>query len=171
MTHGRNSDFLDRMDNGHVVQVAPHPSVDQLEKYIKQFGVRNKHSAAGKSRQAAWFVSNCATPGRRESYVKELEKLLKVDVYGKCGRFTCSRENQTACLLQLESDYKFCLSFENSICEDYVTEKFFNMMKRKLKIQKRLRPCKRVEVNHGGRCTECIIFLLDGLLSSSHWVT
>jgi len=60
---------------------------------------------------------------------KELKKLIDVDIFGNCGSFTCSRDNKTACHLQLERDYKFYLSFENSICEDYVTEKFFNILK------------------------------------------
>lgn len=30
----------------------------------------------------------------------------------------------------VERDYMFYLAFENSICADYVTEKFFNAMKR-----------------------------------------
>ena len=65
---------------------------------------------------------------RREKYVKQMKKLVDVDVYGKCGKLKCSRTNETECYLNLEKNYKFYLSFENSICEDYVTEKYFNIL-------------------------------------------
>ena len=56
-----------------------------------------------------------------------MKKLVDVDIYGKCGKLKCSRTNETECYLQVEQNYKFYLSFENSVCEDYVTEKFFNV--------------------------------------------
>ena len=57
-----------------------------------------------------------------------MQKTVEVDIYGKCGKLKCSRTNETECYTRLELDYKFYLSFENSVCEDYVTEKFFNIL-------------------------------------------
>ena len=81
-----------------------------------------------------------------------MKKTLDVDVYGKCGKLKCSRDDETGCYQNVEHNYKFYLSFEvlfhddvvivkilysnivvffslqNSVCEDYVTEKFFNIL-------------------------------------------
>lgn len=81
-----------------------------------------------KKKLVAWFVSHCKTHSDRESYVKELQKYISVDVYGACGPLKCGviekRYSEGHCNRMLERDYKFYLSFENSICKDYVTEKF-----------------------------------------------
>ena len=70
----------------------------------------------------AWFVSHCKTPSRREEYVKELQKYIPVDIYGKCGPMKCNKPMEKSCYKML-SNYWFYLSFENSLCKDYVTEK------------------------------------------------
>lgn len=57
-----------------------------------------------------------------------LQKHIQVDIYGQCGHFKCSRADENSCWQQVEKDYFFYLAFENSICKDYVTEKFFNAM-------------------------------------------
>ena len=111
-----------------MLQVKEHPEGEELERFIKQFGEDNKHLAAGKNRTAAWFVSHCATQARRELYTKKLQKHVDVDVYGKCGKLKCPRDNEEKCFRDMEQNYKFYLSFENSVCEDYVTEKFFNIL-------------------------------------------
>ncbi|KAI3381777.1 hypothetical protein SNEBB_009947 [Seison nebaliae] len=69
---------------------------------------------------ALWFVSNCGD-NMRNSFVKKLKKYLTVDIYGKCTNKECDEE----CRLKLSKEYKFYLSFENSNCTDYITEKFY----------------------------------------------
>ncbi|XP_037783859.1 alpha-(1,3)-fucosyltransferase C-like isoform X1 [Penaeus monodon] len=83
----------------------------------------------GKNKLAAWFVTNCHTIGGRESLVSTLQRWIKIDVYGGCGPFKCERAQQSECHRMLNQTYKFYLSFENSLCQDYVTEKFFNMLR------------------------------------------
>ncbi|CAN8024328.1 unnamed protein product [Ixodes persulcatus] len=92
---------------------------------------RKNHSALWKSKSvmAVWMVSHCGTDGRREAYVKELKKYLKVDVYGLCGDHKCSRSRGTSCYSDFERKYFFMLAFENSICRDYITEKFFTALR------------------------------------------
>ncbi|XP_046573116.1 glycoprotein 3-alpha-L-fucosyltransferase A-like isoform X2 [Haliotis rubra] len=82
-----------------------------------------------KSRSIAWFVSNCGTPSKREVYVQELRKHIDVDIYGACRSnksYDCPKELSLGCISLLNTTYRFYLSFENSLCKDYITEKFYN---------------------------------------------
>ncbi|KAH9498649.1 hypothetical protein Btru_007142 [Bulinus truncatus] len=85
-----------------------------------------------KTNHTAWFVSHCTTWGRREVYVERMKKLMDVDIFGGCSDRRCGvihyrRSDSTLCLPMLTRHYKFYLSFENSFCKDYLTEKFFKL--------------------------------------------
>ncbi|XP_063540080.1 uncharacterized protein LOC134749106 [Cydia strobilella] len=87
---------------------------------------------SSKSVAAAWFASNCNTISEREAFAKALKRKLQrrgllLHVYGACGHRrhrhgVCSRGNPE-CDKVLEKKYYFYLAFENSLSEDYVTEK------------------------------------------------
>ena len=89
--------------------------------------VLSRVKALPKTKPVAWVSSHCETVSKREDYVSELQKHLLVDVFGKCGEKSCPghRLNNGECQKLLEREYFFYLSFENSECIDYVTEKFF----------------------------------------------
>lgn len=67
-----------------------------------------------------WFVSNCHAKTKRNQIAKQLGKLYPIDQFGKC-----SKSNRSVDFEQLLFQYKFYLAFENSYCEDYITEKVF----------------------------------------------
>lgn len=109
-------------------------SIDLKAEEIARFRGKARRRGAGPSRNktAAWMVSHCNTHSQRETYVKELSKHIDVDIYGGCGNLSCALDvlhhSDPQCYDMLESNYKFYLSFENSLCPDYVTEKFFKIM-------------------------------------------
>jgi alpha-1,3-fucosyltransferase len=72
-----------------------------------------------KSKMVVWLVGNCHTKIRREEYVRQLNKYVPVDIFGRC-----TKECPSNCDEMIRNDYKFYLAFENSWCPDYITEKF-----------------------------------------------
>lgn len=86
----------------------------------------------------AWMVSNCYTASRREAYVFELQKYIQVDVYGDCINavspknklLSCPKRLKDECWDMINEKYKFYLAFENSFCDEYITEKFWKIMER-----------------------------------------
>ncbi|XP_027048813.1 alpha-(1,3)-fucosyltransferase fut-3-like [Pocillopora damicornis] len=84
--------------------------------------------AAEKNKFVLWAVSNCGRT--RDKYVKKLLKYIKVDVYGDCSE-NFGQDNQcqpSSNCDDIFSSYKFYLAFENSVCTDYITEKFWRTL-------------------------------------------
>ncbi|CAH1801061.1 unnamed protein product [Owenia fusiformis] len=100
----------------------------QLAKKKMDFNL-TKNFARGKDKLIAWFVSDCKTQSKREVIVRELQKHIPVDIFGACGSLKCPRKSEANCSRMLESRYKFYLSFENSLCVEYVTEKLWKVLK------------------------------------------
>lgn len=85
-------------------------------KYSKSF--------TNKTGLVAWIVSNCDPPSKRQYFVYELQNYISVDIFGFCGNECPSKD----CYSFVSTNYKFYLSFENSLCKDYITEKFFKAL-------------------------------------------
>lgn len=74
----------------------------------------------------AVMISNCESLNNRLGFVHELQKFVEIDVFGKCGNFSCPKGQHEDCMSMLRKNYKFYFSIENSNCVDYITEKFFD---------------------------------------------
>ena len=79
-----------------------------------------------------YLQSDCDPPSDRDSYVEELMKYVKVDSYGKCLHNKDLPEHLQDPLTfnaddvhNLQAKYKFTIAFENAMCHDYITEKFW----------------------------------------------
>lgn len=80
---------------------------------------------------AVALVSKCLDNNGRLSYIEELKRYVPVDLFGKCGLNVSVAYPDTAhynVKRKLSEEYKFFLSFENSNCDEYITEKFFQIL-------------------------------------------
>ena len=124
MTYRMDSDIY--WPYGFVEKLPNAPKTDKEIALAKRNVTRNY--AEGKSKLAVWFVSHCKTDSRREFYVHILQKKSQIDIFGKCGKKFCPWTAASDCYSRIEIDYKFYLSFENSLCRDYITEKMYNIL-------------------------------------------
>lgn len=132
MTYRKKSDVP--FQYGRIIRKESAPrKPDEIETMIKDYNHHPRFTGK-KTKLVAWMASKCSTKSHREKYVKELQKYIPVDIYGECGTLSCERDDLLSshpkCYDMIETTYKFYLSFENAICEDYVTEKFFNIINR-----------------------------------------
>lgn len=80
----------------------------------------------GKTKLIAWMASNCLnTFWPRIEFVKELQRYIPIDTYGKCGNLTCLPALSPNCTRLLQP-YKFYLALENAACDEYISEKFWD---------------------------------------------
>ncbi|KAF8931824.1 hypothetical protein BGZ58_007390, partial [Dissophora ornata] len=74
----------------------------------------------------AWIVSSCTSENGRHFYVRQLQKYIKVDIYGHCMKnkeWPMHSDGRPYSDTEVVSPYKFYLSIENTNCNDYVSEK------------------------------------------------
>ena len=116
-TYRSDSDFLSPY--GSYEELSDEERIDKL-KCIPDY-------SQGKTELVAWMVSYCSAQPRM-AFVQELNEHIKVDVFGKCSKHFGEKKRcptpPTDCLKK----FKFYLSFENALCEDYITEKYWGRL-------------------------------------------
>lgn len=137
MTYRSNSDI--HLPYGWIEPLPTAPETEGERSVMREQVIRSGvNPARGKTKLALWMVSNCNPSSNRFEYVKLLQKYVPVDIISskgsKCGGVDlCPRKmNEAVCYEMMERHYKFYLSFENAICDEYVSEKFFNAIGRNI---------------------------------------
>ena len=122
MTYSKHSDIFCPYGKCREVQT----NKSEIEREIYSI-LKNKRKFVG------WLFSSCRSQSYRENYARQLTWLMEhipVDVYGKCGNWTCLKGSQDC--ERLISTYKFYLAFENNPCGEYMTEKLWKSYERNI---------------------------------------
>ncbi|XP_038602478.1 alpha-(1,3)-fucosyltransferase 10 [Tachyglossus aculeatus] len=98
--------------------------------------LQTKNSLRQRLAPLVYVQSDCDPPSDRDSYVRELMNYIEVDSYGECLRnrdlpqqLKNPASMDDAGFYGILAQYKFILAFENAVCDDYITEKFWRPLK------------------------------------------
>ncbi|XP_059142726.1 alpha-(1,3)-fucosyltransferase 10-like [Physella acuta] len=111
------------------------PSLSWLQQktYLKNISQKNSYQEEEGLAPVIYVQSDCDPPSDRDEFVKLLMNYVPVDSYGGClnNRQIPKHLSQPIegmshkDFYELISRYKFALSMENAVCEDYMTEKLW----------------------------------------------
>ncbi|XP_058868906.1 alpha-(1,3)-fucosyltransferase 10-like isoform X2 [Acipenser ruthenus] len=111
-------------------------SVEVLKSHTYLVPLSKKNSQRQNLAPLVYVQSDCDPPSDRDSYVRELMKYIEVDSYGECLhnrdlppplKYPSAMDDRH--FYGILAQYKFILSFENAVCDDYITEKFWRPLK------------------------------------------
>ncbi|XP_006013607.1 alpha-(1,3)-fucosyltransferase 10 [Latimeria chalumnae] len=111
-------------------------SIEALKSHKYLIPLSRKNDLRQRIAPLVYVQSDCDPPSDRDSYVRELMKYIVVDSYGDCLHnkdLPQHLKNPTTMddegFYEILAQYKFILAFENAVCEDYITEKFWRPLK------------------------------------------
>jgi len=132
VTHSYSSKSAIHSPYGKFVKIREHPQGEDLDKYIVNYGKQNTRNMSGMNFAGAILTSNCNSHSNRVEVLAQLATLMQVDVFGLCGKPppVPDKDSRSGHFVEgyviLGKSYPFLFAFENSLCEDYVTERFFS---------------------------------------------
>uniref|UniRef100_A0A914GUA5 Fucosyltransferase n=1 Tax=Globodera rostochiensis TaxID=31243 RepID=A0A914GUA5_GLORO len=85
-----------------------------------------RKTVMNKKKLAFQAVSNCVPPSGRQFLTKALQGMLNLDFYGACAGRSLTSDGYDS---EMEN-HLFYFAFENSVCPQYVTEKFWNSLRK-----------------------------------------
>ncbi|KAM4017428.1 3-galactosyl-N-acetylglucosaminide 4-alpha-L-fucosyltransferase FUT3-like [Anomaloglossus baeobatrachus] len=118
-SHCPNLSFMDNLINLTMSYRADSDIFTPYGWIEKHYGTEN-FNIPKKTKLVAWAVSNWKPKSERVQYYEQLKNHLHVDIFGK-KHLNLPKNRQIETL----SAYKFYFAFENSIHEDYISEKFW----------------------------------------------
>ncbi|CAB4054470.1 FUT-1 [Lepeophtheirus salmonis] len=116
-----------------------HPNADIPSMYGNTYKVKKKQPVPNiqsilrkKNKLLFWISTHRLSKGKRDNYFELLTEHISGDKYGAFGPHYCPdspNPMRIDCKKYFAPYYKFYFASENSLCNDYVTEKYFQVLR------------------------------------------